>query len=214
MLSQSWRQAATAVGFNLVPIAGVFLWHWNPLSLVFLYWLENVAMGIRTLVSALTAAWSKGLGPLLGIVPRSAFFAVHFGLFCLIHGAFVMSVFSDSAADRSRVGFGAIADTAIDLVRNQHNFLIGVASIAIWQTLEFAAFILSGEPKGANPVRILEAPYRRILMLHGAILLSGVAVSPQHWPVGGVVVLAVLRSAFDIAWTVHSQTATNKDTRQ
>ena len=39
----------TLVGFNLIPISGVFAWGWQSFDLIFLYWMENIVIGVFTL---------------------------------------------------------------------------------------------------------------------------------------------------------------------
>lgn len=93
---------------NLVPIAGVFLFHWDVFPLLFLFWLENVVIGVINVVKILLAggifqnsssrdiskepmaALSIGWGVKLF---TAVFFSIHYGLFTFVHGVFLVAIF-------------------------------------------------------------------------------------------------------------------------
>ncbi|HVY83509.1 MAG TPA: DUF6498-containing protein [Caulobacterales bacterium] len=184
-----------AIALNLVPIAGVLFWRWDVFTLIFLYWSENVVIGVRTLLSMLAAAWTKGgLGAALSTLPLCAFFSVHYGLFCFVHGVFVVSMFSGHDT-KGAVDVGATAQV---LETRAFNIAIGFASIVIWQGVQFALFLMRGEAKGAAPMALMASPYPRIVALHITILGGGFLVMALGQPVWGLVVLALFKTAFDV----------------
>ncbi|MEE4380730.1 MAG: DUF6498-containing protein, partial [Pseudomonadales bacterium] len=69
---------------NLLPLAGVLFWDWHVGALLVLYWSENVILGACTIVKMLAA------GPVRGLF-TAAFFLVHYGGFCAVHGVFVLA---------------------------------------------------------------------------------------------------------------------------
>ena len=46
----SWP-VTTAIALNLIPVVGVLFWGWSAFALIFLYWLENLVVGVRTLAA-------------------------------------------------------------------------------------------------------------------------------------------------------------------
>src|SRR5208283_509567 len=58
---------------NLVPLAGVFLFHWEVFPLLFLFWMENVVVGILNVAKMLFACGGvmESLASLPGINPES-----------------------------------------------------------------------------------------------------------------------------------------------
>ena len=50
----------TAIALNLIPVIGVLFWGWSAFALIFLYWLENLVVGVRTLLSMLATAATAG----------------------------------------------------------------------------------------------------------------------------------------------------------
>src|SRR5262245_33349344 len=84
----------TAIGLNLIPVIGVLFWGWSVFALVFLYWLENVVIGVRTLASMVAhAAVTRTVESAVGAAGLGAFFSFHYGMFCFVHGVFVVLMF-------------------------------------------------------------------------------------------------------------------------
>ena len=71
---------------NLVPLIGVIAWDWNVASLVIFYWSENLVIGGITVLKML---YKHPVGGLFA----GAFFAVHYGGFCAVHGLFALAIF-------------------------------------------------------------------------------------------------------------------------
>src|SRR5262249_10141343 len=82
------------VGANLVPIAGALFWGWAVQDIVFLYWMENLVIGVFNILRILAAEpdqtelAKRGLevtdvgSMLLAKGVLAAFFLVHYGAFC------------------------------------------------------------------------------------------------------------------------------------
>ena len=77
---------------NAVPIYGVFHWDWKSFDLIFLYWLENLIIGMIMILRILARRYSH---PVELAMPFfiAPFFSFHFGMFCYVHGTFVVSLF-------------------------------------------------------------------------------------------------------------------------
>lgn len=188
---------AMAVLLNLIPIIGVVFWGWDAFTLIFLYWLENVVIGVRTLASMAASALLGGMLNKLGAAVFGVFFTFHYGLFCFVHGMFVVVLFGGSA--RNPNSMFDLATVARDLFAQEPNLLIGFASIVAWQLIVLARFVLSGEAKRTNPTALMVTPYPRIIVLHIAILGGGFLLMLLDQPLAGLVVLALLKMAFDMA---------------
>jgi hypothetical protein len=189
----TWPVAA-AVAFNLAPVAGVAFWGWSAFALIFLYWLENVVIGGRTVASMIAGrALTGGTGSWLAVLPLCAFFAVHYGLFCFVHGVFVVSLFGGGHGAFDLVG------TTRALFSQHANLAVGFASIVLWQVVQFGVFIARGEARMAAPLSLMAAPYPRIIVLHLTILGGGFLLLALSQPVAGLVLLAVVKTGFDAA---------------
>ena len=177
---------------NLVPVAGVLLFEWDVLSLLMLYWAENVVIGI---INVLRMVCSKNDNLLSGLpqfageqvqieydqnlqqVSGSAlkrimipFFIVHYGGFCWGHLTFLLAFFSGGPRP-----IGA-ASSMLDLW--QPTFWIAVAVIFCSHLFSFFTnFIRKGEYLTANLPLLMFRPYGRIIVMHmvvvfGAFLLA------------------------------------------
>lgn len=197
MFVDSMRRAPlsvlAAIGFNLVPITGVLFWGWSAFALIFLYWLENVVIGARTLLSILlNGALTKSPPASVAI---ALFFIIHYGIFCYAHGVFVNLMFGGSYGS-----FDLVA-TARALLAEDRGLGSGFLSMTLWQVVLFVLFIARGDVMRTNAGELMAAPYPRIIMLHLVIIFGGGLVMMLGEPVAGIVLLALLKTVFDVAAT-------------
>ncbi|HEX8902850.1 DUF6498-containing protein [Vitreimonas sp.] len=196
---KTWPVVA-AIAINLIPIVGVMFWGWSAFALIVLYWLENVVIGARNVASMWASAIVGG-----GLrIPAAAFFSVfftfHYGLFCFVHGIFVMAMFGDIEDG----GFHAesifdLAGAVGALFTAQPNLLIGFGSIVLWQIVQFVLFLVRGDARRTNPLDLMAAPYPRIIVLHVTIIVGGFILMALDAPAGGVLILALVKTAYDVA---------------
>lgn len=184
-----------AIVFNVAPIVGVLFWGWSAFALIFLYWLENIAIGVRTVLSMLANAAIAREVNFKGALFFSAFFTIHYGIFCYGHGAFVVTLFG---ADRGASMFDVVG-AGRALFAEQPGLVYGLASIILWQVVQFAAFLARGDAAKTTPMDLMGAPYPRIIVLHLAIILGGFILLGANEPVAGLVILALVKMAFDVA---------------
>lgn len=190
--SKAWP-VAIALALNAIPIIGVLFWGWSAFALVFLYWFENVVIGVRTLASMLAnAAVSGGAIRWVAALAMGAFFTVHYGIFCFVHGMFVVGLFGKPEAGPS--------ENMIDVTLNLWPALApGFASIIAWQVVKFVLFFTSGQARRTNPLELMGAPYPRIIVLHVAIIGGAFLLMAFNQPLAGILALALLKTAFDVA---------------
>lgn len=184
------------IAVNLVPIFGVVFWGWSAFALIFLYWMENVVIGVKTLAEMAASAIASGTVGLVGLVFFGGFFTLHYGLFCFVHGTFVVAMFGAPALGLHMLD---LAGATRALLTQEPNLLIGLASICIWQIVQLVLFIARGQARTANPLELMGAPYPRIIVLHLAIIFGGFLLMLLNEPVAGLVVLALVKMGFDIA---------------
>lgn len=191
----TWPVAA-AIGFNLIPLIGVLFWGWSAFALIFLYWLENLVIGVRTLGAMAASAVLGGGMTAVAAIGLGAFFTVHYGLFCFVHGIFVLTLFGSGMA-----GFSPfqLADAAQALLKSEPGFATGVASIVIWQFIQFTLFVVRGDAGKANPLELMGAPYPRIIILHMTIVFGGFLLMLLNQPLAGLVLLVLIKASFDVA---------------
>lgn len=197
MPALSWP-VTIAIVLNLIPVIGVLFWGWSAFALIFLYWLENLVVGVRTLSSMLATAAASGYAAnWLSALFFGAFFTVHYGLFCFVHGIFVMVLFgANTMVGESILDLAGAART---LFVEQSNLLIGFASIMAWQVVQFVIWLARGEARRTNPLELMASPYPRIITLHVAIIFGGFLLMLLNQPVWGLVILTLAKMAYDVA---------------
>ncbi len=180
-----------SVAFNLVPVAGVAFWGWDAFALILLYWFENVIVGVRTALTML-AAGIMGAEPVkfVAALALTAFFCVHYGMFCLVHGVFVVTMFGGGALSGAAGPIEALAAGA-------QGILIGAASIVLWQGVLLIMRIARRDLPAINT--LMGEPYPRMIVLHLTIIGGGFLILQFGGPAAGLILLALLKTGLD-AW--------------
>jgi hypothetical protein len=200
-------QAALVLA-NLVPLAGVLFLGWDALALLLLYWLENLVIGAFTLLRMLRAGGVKALG--LG-----AFFAFHYGFFCAIHGVFVLSISAIGSDTDPAAGLfpddGLLPLFPFVLLANLIGWIhaqmpallfLPMLGFVVSHGLSFIEYQLNrGEDEGRSAQQIMGDPYRRIVLMHVAILAgAGLIVSlGAGSAVPMLLALVALKTVLDLA---------------
>jgi hypothetical protein len=170
---------------NAIPLIGVLWFGWNVFEVLFLYWFENVAIGIahaaRLAISTRTNAVAKGW-------ETTTFFMMHYGIFTAVHGIFVVAFFGVVAGGFAQIGPG---------------FLVPVAAIIGWQALLLLLDSARSEGfKGRAPDDMMFEPYPRVFALHITVIAGGWLIGEMGSPVWALAILVAVKSAFDlgVAW--------------
>jgi hypothetical protein len=188
---------------NLVPLFGVLLLRWDVGAIVVLYWTENLVIGFYNLLKMLlTGGWSA-LGTML-------FFCLHYGGFCAIHGMFVLEL-TQFAGEISTQLPGASWPGPLVLIQKLLYFgeqildaappEFGLACIALLLS-HGASFMLlfvgQREYRHSSVDKLMAAPYKRIAVLHVAVIIGGFMVVQLGQPLGLLLALVALKIGMDI----------------
>jgi hypothetical protein len=186
------------ISVNLVPLFGVIFWKWSLFAIMFLYWSENVVIGILNAAkmflictygsanpknAGLTGGQSgqagsevKGISGLF-LIP---FFLVHYGIFTAVHGVFIFVMFGP--AD---VPFSSLA--------------IGFISLFISHGLSFLFnFIGKKEYLTASLGLQMFQPYIRVIVMHITILFGGFIAKAIGAPIGALFILIAIKTGIDL----------------
>jgi hypothetical protein len=174
-----------------VPLVGVVAFHWTVLSVLLLYWFENVVIGAFNVLK-MAFADPKSLASdaiKLFLIP---FFIIHYGMFAFVHGMFILAFFGHmtrgfpgpatfwAALHDAGVGWGVVAIVASHGFSFVHNYWMG------------------GEYRNASPQVLMTQPYARVVVLHVAILIGGFGAVALGSPMVALVVLVALKTAIDL----------------
>lgn len=172
---------AGILAVNLVPLAGVLWFGWSVFEVLFLYWFENVAIGVahaaRLAISTQTNKVADGWS-------TTAFFAMHYGIFTFVHGVFVVAF------------FGVVAGGLLEL---EAGFLGPVVAIVAWQAVALLIDVaLTGRFKDRLPDAMMFEPYPRVFALHIAVLAGGWLIGEIGSPVWALAILVAVKTLFDL----------------
>ena len=188
---------------NLVPIAGVLYMDWDVGAIVVLYWTENLIAGSYTLLKMLLAG---GKGTAFHLL----FFCIHYGLFCAIHGLAVLELtgfageLTEIPAPDSWPGPLVLVGEFVNLWRQIINvaptqFLWAITGLVLSHGVSFVLlFIGTGEYRYTTSKQLMHAPYKRIVVLHVAIIAGGFLVTLLGSPAALLVALVALKTGMDI----------------
>ncbi len=232
-----WYRVASSTGAvvalivaNAIPLFGALFLGWNVWVILIVYWLENGIVGFFNFLKILraegaadptaTATWQMNGKP-MGAVGRGAiasFFVLHYGLFWVVHGVFVltMPLFAGLGSD-----IGALPPTApddggfVDGVflpgtspgdEMTAGFQVGavllaVVALAISHGLSYwFNYLGRGEYRRASAAGQMFAPYGRLVVLHITIILGGMAIAVTGAPAAALAILVVLKTLLDIGF--------------
>lgn len=186
---------ALIIGGNLIPLYGVLEWGWDIFSIFFLYWAENVVIGFYVLVSMIAFAVMKG--PL--VMALSAFtivfFIFHYGMFCFAHVAILAQLFAPDT-------FPDINNPADILVLFRDpgitGYHVALAGLLLSQGFQMDQTFRTTYAKSEKIEQIMFSPYGRIVVLHLAILLGGLAAQAFGAPFGALLVLILFKTLYDL----------------
>lgn len=186
---------------DLLPIYGVVVWGWSAVPLVMLYWMENIIAGVMTIPRLIISGASFGAVGALGGAGLSLFFVFHYGLFCLVHGTFLI-VFASMAAGPENISSAPFMDVfgifRFGLESGLHVDWMIYAIIAFQIVVFFWEFIIKGEWKRTNPAAEMMAPYGRIIVLHFGIFAGAAALFLLGQPMVGVLALILFRAVWGV----------------
>ena len=85
------------VAANLIPVIGALFFNWDAVFILALFWIENLIIGAFNVLKMLSlAAYRKELKGLF----ITAFFIVHYGAFCSIHGSILWEILGFENIDK------------------------------------------------------------------------------------------------------------------
>ena len=182
------------IAFAFIPLVGVFLFGWDWREVLLLYWLENITVGIVTFIKIIrspapdttpTGAFvfrQAGRGNPIAKVFLAGFYAMHYGMFTLVHGVFVFVIINFFGADASTNVLGMLGNV-LPLW-----FLVTVVTTII-TAAKSSHFMEAGD---------MLSPYKRIFALHISIILGIFAIVLLQLPSAAAILLIVFHVVVDL----------------
>lgn len=185
---------------NLIPVYLVLVNAWSVSQIVLLFWMENVIIGILNVLKMYTCQPRR--------MPRTSrersvihFFMLHYGMFTLVHGIFVVLFFFFVDLDGSNMiepgEFGRTITSA--------GFWWSVT--ALWLSHLFSLywhFFRGGERELETLDDLMFKPYGRVVILHITILGGAILAASLGQPIWALLVLVGLKILIDVAMHTRS----------
>lgn len=182
------------VFFNSLPIYGVFNWNWNSFDIIFLYWCENLIIGLFMILRIAIRPYTHPIEAVLPLL-MVPFFAAHYGTFSYGHGTFLIHMFgTETLGEMAKLGIPEIILPVIDS-RQLYWPLIGLFA---YQLMDWVRDIREHGLGSDSIKELTTAPYRRIFILHITIIASGFALAAADQPTVGLLMLVGFKTGFDI----------------
>ena len=174
---------------NLVPVLGVLFFRWDVLSLLYLYWAENVAVGLVNVLKLLSNRHPESV---VGHkVFLSGFFTIHYGGFCCGHAAFVFGGMLPGSPSFSSPFTGAL-----DYLSSHPWLFLGFFGSHLFSF--FTNYLGKGEDRKMHLGKVMFLPYVRIFVLHITIIFGGFAIVALGSPMILVLILALAKTVGDV----------------
>ncbi len=180
------------IAANLLPVAGVLFWDWHIFSLLFLFWCENVVIGIFG-IARMVMSSEAGFG---ANVFQGLFFTVHYGGFMFGHLFFLTAMFLNNAdgtgSENSFQNFLSLFD------RWTITALIALTVSHGWSFFE--NFVGKKEYSSLTPTDAMSLPYKRMMITHVALIAGGFLLTRLDEPMVGLLVLLAMKIALDVVF--------------
>lgn len=173
------------ITMNLIPLGGVIFAGWEVGFILLVYWAENVVIGVYNIAKMAMAQGGTGkFNP--ACIPLIPFFLVHYGMFCFVHGIFVLVLgqggMSGPGGDPLNALIGSFSG----------ELLIPLLGLAASHGVSFFQnYVGKGEYRERTAPGQMAAPYGRIVILHVVLLFGGFVVMllKSPWPLLALLVL-------------------------
>jgi hypothetical protein len=172
---------------NLVPLVGVLAFGWSLIEVMFVFWAESAVIGLFNIAKMIRIDAATG-------TVSAAFFAVHYGIFMLVHAAFIIVLFAPKPG--GRLFQSPSVDVALAALEPA---MAAVAAMFVSHGVSFAAnFLRQREYERTTVPEQMFAPYKRIMVMQVAIILGGWIIMTVNEPVGALGVLVLLKTGVDL----------------
>jgi hypothetical protein len=211
------------VGANLLPLAGVLFGGWTVWEVLLVYWIESGIVGLFSVPRILLAAGSSDESafsltingrpvdvsgpetPVDGLhvypenVPIAGFFCLHYGIFWIVHGVFVLS-FPLFVGDVGTPVVGATGSGFGTFLGTLATIGLAVAGLLLSHGVSFVTnYVGREEYRHTSAGERMAAPYGRVVVLHVTIIVGAFLVGSLGSPLPALVLLIVLKTGIDLA---------------
>lgn len=189
------KRILSVILFNLIPLLGVLILDWDPLSVLALYMIETIILGV---VQVFRLSFAKqifnfnGKDMKQGGLPAGClvpFFIIHFGMFVGIQSILVFNAPGS--------GFWGGFKVFFSYFKEPYTWAIG--AMILFALAEFLNEILHPEQAGAkNMMDLMMKPYARVIVQQFVVIFGGMFLNIAGLALGVVIVFVLVKTTFDL----------------
>ncbi len=203
-IASDWVSVVSLVAVNCIPLAGVIFAGWSAWNIVWLYWVENLVVGMYTLIKLLDLppetlegkhrVWEFRLPNRKRSVV--GLFCAHYGAFCAAHALFllILSLLARNNAPGSEpflVQEGTLFGKTLHFLVSQLSggFVCAAAALFVRHGVSYVQNYLKRQEYAHLTVeQVFTSPYSRIVLLQFVILLPLLPIfAPLMFPFRGII---------------------------
>ena len=196
---------AALIGSNAIPLVGVIFFGWDVYTLLILYWIESGVIGVinfRKIQMAQGPPPAKPYWITINGMPADAsadaisrFFVMHYGIFWLVHGVFVLTLSGFTNVGANTAGSGPMLVANVSIV----GVIVGTIVMTISHLASYQLdFIGHQEYRHISPKAQMFQPSGRVIILHVTVILGAMLIAWVGQPVALVALLVVLKTILDV----------------
>lgn len=190
----AWTLGLILAG-NLIPVFGVAFLGWDAAQILLLFWAENIVVGLLTLPRILAAKGDRS-GQEGSPAANGCFFVVHYGVFCIGHLVFALSLAGDFARTD---GQGDVWTRTF----GDGGFWLAVLAIAVLHVIsQIRDWWVKRAWRDASPMLEMFRPYGRIVVLHVTVLFGAWLMLALHAPAWTVLLLCLGKTVLEVIGAV------------
>ena len=200
-----WARLGLILLLNLIPVGGVLWLGWDAGQILMLYWIENVIIGVTSLIRILTARERPATVPgsmSTGRVGVGCFFVVHYGVFTLVHGVFTMVLAARLLGGSGDLWTRVFANPVF------HGAVLAAAVLQV--VILIREWWSSGLWRRSSPMVEMFRPYGRIVVLHVTVLAAAWWLSETSAPAAAVLILCLMKAVVELVMTAVTSPATRE----
>lgn len=182
---------------NATPLVGVMFLGWDVLPLVASFWIESVVIGAVKSLRIMRASRAAGRELKTGLT-----FLLHYGAFCVAHGAVILVMFADAWIQRPAA---FTADVILPFVRQHHLGWAAAGLLASHLLAFWWEHVAEEEYEAVKQDAVAAHPYGRTLVLHLVLLTGAALIVESDLPVEAAGLLVLLKGA--VEFRIHRRAA-------
>jgi len=181
------------------PVLGALFWDWDISTILILYWMENVLIGIFTIAKISRCKESENNSEVGGQM-KPTDFLLHYGGFMAGHGVFVLLITVFSIDDDTLMGVARHV-----VIQTSWAILAFIPLVFEQWYAYWVDFIGEEKYKRGDTEDFIWRPYSRVIAMHAAIVLGSGAMSAAGWVRAAPVLIMVGLHLFIelMVWTYH-----------